>query len=331
MAAFVKFKCIKTQGKRLKMPSIRLSDGAKIEYIDTGKRNDTRPVLVFLHGWGLNHQAFWPQMALKEKYRLIFIDFRGCGKSRIGDDGISIDILGNDIFEFIEQLNLKNIHIIAWSMGAMALWRGIANNKNQQIKSVCIIDMSPCPANSSVWTNGIIGLQSTETQSGKERLEKALNGMKQDWRNFSQRMVARVISKKALEENGTIAHSLRDRLFQISCHSDANNMAILWNSLVQSDARENISKISIPTLLVFGMDNQLYPPTLCEWVEENIAQSILVRFETCGHAPHLEMPDAFNAVLAQFVDGLEEEAQSVPYKNSNEMNGGGNFSLEIHK
>ncbi len=311
------------------MPSIRLSDGAKIEYLDTGARHGERPVLVFLHGWGLSHQAFWPQMALRDKFRLIFIDFRGCGKSRCGDDGLSIDILGNDIFEFIEQLNLKNVHIIAWSMGAMALWRGYAKNSNPEIKSLTIIDMSPRPVNDTDWSNGILGLQSPQNEIGAQRLEKSLNGMVADWNSFCERMVSRVISKTAIENNKDETKELNNRLFQIARTNNAQSMAILWKSLVNSDARNDLASIDIPTLLIFGMDNQLYGKELGQWVEQNIAHSILVRFETCGHAPHLEMPDAFNAVLAEFVTGVEEETHPGTSKLSNFTNRKGDFSLEI--
>lgn len=311
------------------MPSIRLSDGAKIEYIDTGVRNDTRPSLVFLHGWGLNHQAFWPQLALKKDFRLLFPDFRGCGNSRIGDDGLSIDILGNDIFEFIEHLNLKNVHIIAWSMGALSLWRGFAKNENEQIKSITIIDMSPWPINSGTWNNGILGLQSPDTEIGNQRLEKALMGMKSDWAAFSQRMVSRVISKNLLTQISETKEEIISRLAHLSFANNPESMAILWNSLVHTDARADLAKINIPTLLIYGLDNQLYGPELCKWVEKNIAHSILVRFETCGHAPHLEMPDAFNAVLAEFVSGVIGEAETDTSTQSTKSILKGEFSLGL--
>lgn len=311
------------------MPSIRLSDGAKIEYIDTGVRNDSRPVLVFLHGWGLNHQAFWPQMALRDKFRLIFIDFRGCGKSRIGDDGLSIDILGNDIFEIIENLNLKKLHIVAWSMGALALWRGFGLNSNDQIKSLTIIDMSPYPVNTGNWNNGILGLQSPDSENGGLRLEKAISGMKADWNAFSKRMVLRVISKSLLADGSVKKEDIISRLLNMSIANDCHNMSILWDSLVRTDARADLAKINIPTLLIYGMDNQLYSPDLCQWVEGNIAHSILVRFETCGHAPHLEMPDAFNAVLAEFVSGIVEETEPGTSKSRKDTFPKGDFSLGL--
>ena len=48
--------------------------------------------------------------------------------------------------------------------------------------------------------------------------------------------------------------------------------------------------IDVPTLILWGREDQIVPPLFALLFEESIPRSTLHVFDECGHAPHLELP-----------------------------------------
>lgn len=301
------------------MPSIRLNDGAMIEYYDSGAV-DNRPVLVFMHGWGVSGQVFKQQIALKDEFRIIILDLRGCGKSTTGND-LSISKIGFDLFEIIDDLALENVHVIAWSMAAMAAWKAIANKSHNEIKSITIIDMSPKISNDENWDLGILGHHSLQNDEGRNRLEKSIASMKINWIDFSERMVGRIFSKSKIQKNDNKTIQFKNEISQIANKNDGAFMSILWNSLANCDARDDLAKITIPCLLIYGLDNQLYSSKLGQKVQSLIKNSSLVEFAHCGHAPHIEDSEHFNQTIREFINQIESDENNFFYDKSKKGNG----------
>lgn len=64
-----------------------------------------------------------------------------------------------------------------------------------------------------------------------------------------------------------------------------------------------------PTLLLWGQDDALSPPSVAEGIKANIPRAQLRPIAECGHLPQLEVPDVFTFQLRAFVNGLTQ-AQS---------------------
>ena len=301
------------------MPGLRLSDGAMIEYYDSGAI-DNRPVLIFMHGWGVSGQVFNQQIELKDEFRIIIPDLRGCGKSTCGSE-LSVSKIGSDLFEIIDQLGLENVHVIAWSMAAMSVWKTISTHKNDAIKSISIIDMSPKISNDENWDMGILGHHSLQNEEGKLRLEKSLTSMKNNWNEFSERMVSRIFSKSKIEKNDSNAAKFKHDMSKITNQNNGTSMSSLWLSLAQCDARDDLAKINMPCLLVYGLDNQLYSPKLGQEIQRHIKNSSLVEFAHCGHAPHIEDSEHFNQTIREFINHVTTDEQSFIYDKSEKGNG----------
>ena len=79
----------------------------------------------------------------------------------------------------------------------------------------------------------------------------------------------------------------------------------LWqvgSDLLASDIAGTLHRIRVPTLIVWGADDRLLPPTLGSVFSSEIRDSRLVVLDRCGHVPMLEAPDAFQAALRRFLD-----------------------------
>ena len=58
----------------------------------------------------------------------------------------------------------------------------------------------------------------------------------------------------------------------------------------------------MPTLLVWGRDDRITPPEVAARFHAAIPDSDLAWLGACGHAPMLERPQAFAAVVSEWLD-----------------------------
>ncbi|MCU0438287.1 MAG: alpha/beta hydrolase [Raineya sp.] len=64
---------------------------------------------------------------------------------------------------------------------------------------------------------------------------------------------------------------------------------------------KDIPKINIPTLLIWGLNDTITPPLVAYEFDDRMPNTELRFIDKCGHAPMMEHPDKFNAILHQFL------------------------------
>ncbi len=72
--------------------------------------------------------------------------------------------------------------------------------------------------------------------------------------------------------------------------------------LTTFDRKAELQKIAVPTLLVAGSDDRTAPASVMERMAKEIPGAELVVMDGCGHLGPMDQPDAFNAVLAGFLE-----------------------------
>ena len=72
-------------------------------------------------------------------------------------------------------------------------------------------------------------------------------------------------------------------------------------SAVRHNLGDKLHQIKAPTLLVWGKQDTVTPPFVGEKFHELIANSQLFFIDQCGHAPMMEKPEEFNAILEKFL------------------------------
>ncbi|MCX8181953.1 MAG: alpha/beta hydrolase [Candidatus Methanomethyliaceae archaeon] len=82
----------------------------------------------------------------------------------------------------------------------------------------------------------------------------------------------------------------------------------LWQyTLASRDLRlsENLSRISVPVLIITGTEDQIIPPSYAERLASEIPGARLVKIEQCGHIPHEEKPKEFLSVVTAFLGSAD--------------------------
>ncbi len=72
-------------------------------------------------------------------------------------------------------------------------------------------------------------------------------------------------------------------------------------SAKRGNLEERLAQIHVPTLLVWGKDDRITPLEVAERFRALIPDSELVTIANCGHAPMLEQPAIFNAIVEDWL------------------------------
>jgi pimeloyl-ACP methyl ester carboxylesterase len=77
---------------------------------------------------------------------------------------------------------------------------------------------------------------------------------------------------------------------------------------------DELDKVSVPTLIVWGRDDTITPPFVAEQFCEHIRNATRVYIEECGHAPPIERPQEFARALHDFLGDLASTEFVAPGK-----------------
>lgn len=72
-------------------------------------------------------------------------------------------------------------------------------------------------------------------------------------------------------------------------------------TLIQHDIRGRLAEIEIPTRVIWGFDDRVMPVQAALSYHRRIPGSRLEIFQRTGHAPQLERPSRFNALLEELL------------------------------
>ncbi len=91
-------------------------DGVSIRFDNEGKGETT---IILVHGWA-NTRSIWDAQVshFSKEYQVIAVDLPGFGKSGNNRSEWTIASYGEDISTIIQQLNLKKVVLVGFSLGA---------------------------------------------------------------------------------------------------------------------------------------------------------------------------------------------------------------------
>ncbi|OIN58376.1 alpha/beta fold hydrolase [Arsenicibacter rosenii] len=103
---------------------------------------------------------------------------------------------------------------------------------------------------------------------------------------------------------------LIDEVFDItSSIPKCMNIVAIAKSAQRNNVAKDLSKIQVPTLLVWGLNDTITPPEVAHEFNRLISGSELHFIDKCCHAPMMEHPERFNELL---IDWLERNPVTVP-------------------
>lgn len=280
------------------MPHIKTRDGTTLHVIDAGPR--TARSLVMIPGWSQSAAEFKHQIEeLSRERRVIALDMRGHGESDKPAQGYRIGQFAADLHDALAALGLEQAVVLGHSMGSSVIWSYIEAYGPARLAAMIVVDQAPACVPRPDWDDA------TRRQAGIILPEVGLE--------------AKVYERiRAADSVAALADFLTP-MFTAACkRADIEWVAsenlklprqhaadLHWDHVMR-DWRGLIPAIRLPTLVIGGTVS-IFSAESQRWIAAQIPGArceIFDESEGGGHFMFLENPRRFNAIVAQFVDGL---------------------------
>lgn len=258
---------------------------------------------IFAHGYGLNCSVWHHQMTVfDDGRRYLYFDARHHGRSN-GAEGTPIDTtaMARDLQAVLEQSGLAGAVLIGQSMGGMTVLEFCRQHPEElgtRVRGLVLVNTTDTDVLSTFFLGRMLGTV--------ERTRRAVDWLMADPRrhrgfklrngDFSRLLVARSGFGPGAPPSQIdyIRHLL----------SAFPNPALIetLRNLLTFDMAEDVRRISVPTLVVAGTDDQIIAPVASARLAEKIPGARLVVFERSGHVGFMERHEEFNALVGQFID-----------------------------
>ena len=115
---------------------IKNTDSSETFYLLNEK--DQKIPLVFVHGVGLTHEIWKPQIDYFKNYTTLSYDILGHGKTPLNKTNISFNDFSEQLIKLIDELNFQKIHLIGFSIGSL-IARNFATKHNDRLQSLILL------------------------------------------------------------------------------------------------------------------------------------------------------------------------------------------------
>ncbi|WP_312985679.1 alpha/beta hydrolase [Atlantibacter sp.] len=240
---------------------ITLSDGSYLYFKDWGSGQP----IVFSHGWPLTADAFEDQMLFlgQQGYRVIAHDRRGHGRSSQPWDGHNMDRYADDLAELTAHLDLQDAIHVGHSTGGGEVARYIGRHGTSRVaKAVLISAVTPIMINTDFNPNGV----------PKSVFDGIRDGVVNDRAAFFKELTLAFYGYN--RDGAQASEGVRNSFVSQGMQGSIKALYDCIEAFSETDLREDLRKMTVPTLVIHGDDDQIVP------------------FETCGKVAAEILPDA---------------------------------------
>ncbi|MGD9397283.1 MAG: alpha/beta hydrolase [Candidatus Thorarchaeota archaeon] len=250
------------------------------------------PPLVLIGGWASYRWIWFRQIpSLMQKFRCVVFDNRGAGQSSKPDYPYTMEMLAADTIGLMDELHIKDAHILGISMGGLVAQQ-IAFSNPERVRSLILVathfggsNHVPIPDK----VQALLVALPTETISLKQARDMRYKA---------------TFSSQFLEENKELMKQI-DEWVQ-------KHPAPLFAQVHQAsatagfDAEESVKEITAPTLILHGANDFTILPRNSELLAERIPNSKLRFIDGAAHFVIVEKYEEFNHEVMTFIDEVEK-------------------------
>lgn len=241
--------------------------------------------LVLVHGAGDNRLMWWEQVpVLSRRFRLLTYDVRGFGESELPGGEVSMELLGEDLFQLLKALDIESACVLGYSMGGrIGLQAAMAH---------------PEVVRALVLANSGVGATPPSPEA-QERRKRFIGLLEQGDLETVVEDMTRLSFSPGLKERDP---ALFERYQATKLRNDPRRFARLWGALAAATPPD-LKRLTCPVLIIAGERDSFMPLEAAKATHNAIPGS---RFEVLptGHAAAIEAPGEFNRIVIDFLAGL---------------------------
>lgn len=277
-------------------------EGTSLYYVTLG---DGRPVIVLHGGPGLGHNYLRPGLdRLAERFRLIYYDQRGSGRSEVGDPG-KLNLAGTieDLDAVREAFEIDQANVLGHSIGAniAALY---AARHADQVASLVLASPGP-PFDPRQQQELGAEMQRRMTAADQQEMERiyASDGLKtRDLKTVEE--FIRTMYLPFFRDRGS-AERITFGFTQVTADNVFGAEERMMGEFAALDMEESLVNVSVPTLVLRG-ELEPIPDAFARFIADSISGARYELIKGANHFAYLEDPEPFFSPIERF---LQEHAR----------------------
>jgi 3-oxoadipate enol-lactonase len=240
--------------------------------------HESAPPLLLSNSLGTTLEMWEPQVAaLATRFRLVRYDRRGHGRSPVPPGPYSIEDLGRDVLDLLDDLGLARVSFCGLSIGGMVgMW--LASEEPERVERLVLCSTAPTLPPREQW------------------LERAAMVRAQGVAAIADAALERWFTPLAPD---LLVDTFRTMLVE----TPAEGYAGCCEALADLDLRDRLAAIEAPTLVVTGAEDPVAPPEAGERLAASISGARHVTIDGARHIANAEQPATFTEhVLAHLTE-----------------------------
>lgn len=245
-------------------------DSLLIDYSKIGSGKNT---IVLLHGWGDSRQTFeFLEKELVNTYTVISLDLPGFGKSQAPDTAWDLADYASIVSKFLQKLNIREVYALVGHSNGGAL---------------------------AIFASG------TGVINPDKLVLIAASGIRN--RQKGKRLAIKLVAKTGKVATFWLPKNQKQKLRKRLHGSIGSDMFVAphlqetYKKTVRHDVQAEASKITKPTLLIYGENDKDTPPVYGEIYHNLIHDSVLEIIGGTGHFVHKDKPAQTLKLIEDFL------------------------------
>lgn len=279
--------------RNFSIPDRQNETGPALSYTDTGTGNDTKGILVFLHGLMMSKEVWDFQVNyFSDKYRTIAIDLAGFGQSSHAAARNSYAEHAQDVHELLQRNRITRAHLVGWSMGACVAIN-FAELFPSALSTLTLVNASP----------KVVRVTDFPWSVESDMLIAMMGDLESNPGFMAEKFVGQILS-------GCTDKALHKKILTIVNNTKPEVAMSHIRLAIQCDLRVMLSNIQAPTLLINGELDIFSPALANEYMVRQIKKAEWIEIPETGHAPFLTEQVTFNTHLEHFLQQPVQQSQA---------------------
>ena len=240
--------------------------------------------IVFAHGLGGNHMSWWQQLAhFSPRFQCIALAHRGFPPSSPVPGERAVDAYADDLAALIDELNLKDVALVAQSMGGWTCLEYTLRHP-QRVRALIMA-----------------------STSGTLDFSRLKDAEIEDWMQRAPQQLAKLdrvgVHPAAGERMAREQPALHELYWQVSDLSDARFREQVRKRLFELRKREPalLKELAMPVLFITGDEDWVFPPAAGPALARLAPKGRAVRVPAAGHSVYWERAARFNQLLEEML------------------------------
>jgi pimeloyl-ACP methyl ester carboxylesterase len=241
-------------------------------------KKDQKVPLVFVHGVGLTHEIWKPQLDYFKDYTTLSYDILGHGKTSLNKININFDDFSEQLIKLINELNFQKIHLVGFSIGSLVA-RNFATKHGDRLQSLTLLG---------------------STYKRSEEQQKIVNdrfNLSKKNHTLSKQALKRWFTDKYLEKNP----NTYEKISSILEGNNMENFLKVYELFVLHKNDENFKNIKVNTLIMTGENDIGSTVEMSKNLSNVIENSQLKVIKNGKHLCGIECADEVNMNIKNFI------------------------------